>query len=237
MPQNLPVFLIIFAAVLLQTYIGFGSAILAISLLPNFIPLAAATPFFTAIALLMEIVLLVVFRQSLNLRAVGRITAAAVLGVPIGILLLIRVPERASLALLGAIILAYAIYSLLNMRPPRFRCRAWDYGLGLLAGAMGGAYAITGPPVILLGHAKGWQPEAFKANLQAFFLVASLAILAGHAVSGSFTPEVWGYIWGSLPALALGLLAGLLLTRRARPRTLNVSVLWGMAALGISLIL
>jgi len=227
---------IIFLAVLVQSFIGFGSAIVAMIMLPRIIPLHVAAPLTVLLGLVVEIVLLSVFRQSLNLKEVQRFTFATILGIPLGIFLLIRVPERTSLAIIGVIIFLYAIYGLFNLRIPPFKHRGWAYALGLVAGAMGGAYTILGPPIILYGHGKQWSSDQFKANLQAFFFISSIAILVGYIASGSVTAQVWHLFWFGLPAVLLAIGIGLWLGKKVNPQVFQKGVLIGMAVLGISLV-
>lgn len=227
---------IMFLAVLTQALIGFGSVIVAMGLLPAVIGLEHATPLTALVVLLVEPVLVVYYRHGLDLKAVGRLVLGSLAGVPLGIFLLNRVPEAVMLPVLGAFLFAYGLYGLSSLRLPRFTHPGWAYALGLLSGVFGGAYAITGPPVVVYGHGRRWEPAAFKANLQTYFILTSTAIVIGHAVNGSFTAALWPYFWAAMPAALLGLAAGLWLDRFVRPDAFRKLVLGGILLLGIGLV-
>lgn len=236
MPDTLLVAVIIFLAVFTQSFLGFGSAIVTMGLIPGVIGLPLATPLFSIIAILFEPVLLLYYRHGLDFRAVRQLLLSSMLGIPIGILMLNVLPERVMLPVLGMIIFGYGLYALARFRLPEFKQPGWAYFFGFLSGAFGGAYAVTGPPVIIFGHGRKWEPAAFKGNLQAYFIVSSFAIVIGHIVNGSYTAEIWPYFWAALPAVALGLVAGLSLDRFFGPDAFRKAVLVGIVILGLGLI-
>ena len=236
MPESLTVAAIIFLAVFIQSFLGFGSAIVSMSLLPAVIGLPLATPLFSLIGILFEPVLLIYYRHGVDFRAVRDLILSSILGIPVGIWMLNRFPERIMLPLLGAVILGYGLYALSRFKLPGFRQKGWAYLFGFISGAFGGAYAVTGPPVIIYGHGRKWSPAEFKGNLQAYFIVTSLAIVAGHVVNGSYTAAIWPLFLASIPAVGLGLALGIWIDRLVKPETFRTAVLVGVVVLGIGLI-
>ncbi|MHC5056799.1 MAG: TSUP family transporter [Planctomycetota bacterium] len=76
---------------------------------------------------------------------------------------------------------------------------------GFCAGVLGGAYNTNGPPIVVYGTMRGWEPERFKATLQGFFLPTGAFIIAGHALSGLWTRETVRLSLVSLAPVALGM--------------------------------
>ena len=224
------VLLTLFAAVFVQSVSGFGSALVAMSLLPALIGLHVATPLVALVGGTIEVVLLFRYRQAFNLRAVWQVAAGSLIGIPLGIAFLTRLNEQVMMTALGLVIAGYALYALLTefsaqVNLPRLAHPAWAYAAGFLAGMLGGAYNTAGPPVILFGNSRRWKPAEFKSNLQGFFLIASAATIFGHAWSGNLTPEVWHlYLW-SLPVMGAGLWAGATLDGYLRPQVFRRVVL------------
>lgn len=208
---------VVFAAVLVQSLAGFGSAMVAMSLLAAPLGLPVAAPLVALFASLLELAVLLRHRQALNFAAVWRLMAGALLAVPLGIVALRGVPEAALLTALGVVLLAYAAYGLLGRRLPQTRHPAWAFAAGGLSGLLSGAYNIGGPPLIVYGDGQRWPPAEFKSNLQGLFLANDALVLTLHAVAGNLTPAVWGNFWLALPALALGLAAGFALEKRFSP--------------------
>lgn len=231
------VFGAVFASVLMQTLTGFGSAMVAMALLPYWIGLLVAAPLVALIAATLEAIVLVRWRQALSWRAIRQISIGTLVGVPFGVLALSRVDATILLPILGAVIVGYSLYALMNWRLPQLNDAGWAYGAGLLAGVLGGAYNVSGPPVIVYGQCQRWSPAEFKGNLQAFFLLGDALVIAGHAIAGNLTRAVWENYLLSLPAIALGVLAGLALERFIQPGAFRRTALLLLIALGVALLL
>jgi len=235
--EPLLLFLVALLAAFTQSLTGFGSALVSMAVLPGLIGIRTAAPLVALITVTIDGVLLARYRQALNLRAIWRLVAALVLGVPLGILVLRRVEERFVLAILGAVIAGYALYALLSPRLPRLEHPAWAYGFGFLAGVLGGAYNTSGPPVVIFGNCQRWPPSEFKGNLQGFFLVNDLLVIAGHALSQNLTPLVLRDYLIVLPALIVGLFVGGRLDRRLDPALFRKVVLVLLVVMGLRLLL
>ena len=76
------------------------------------------------------------------------------------------------------------------MRLPVIRNDTPAFAFGFIAGILGGAYNSNGPPVVIYGTLKRWDPETFRATLQGFLFPTSLFILAGHGLAGLWTAPV-----------------------------------------------
>lgn len=228
--------LIVFFAAFTQSLVGFGLGLISMALLPGIIGLRVASPLMAVVGIVIECITLARFRQDFNLRSVGRLIMASVVGVPFGIFLLRNVDEHLILRLLGAVILGYALYGLFNFRLPEIQHPRWAYGFGFLAGILSGAYNTSGPPIVIYGSCRHWPPAEFKSNLQGFFLVNSITVIIGHALNHGFTEAVWGGFLIALPALAVGLVTGFWLDRFIDPTLFRKLVLVVLALLGLRLI-
>lgn len=205
------------------------------AVLPPLLGMQITSPLVALLTLVLEIGLLIYYREALNVRNIWRVVAAALVGIPLGILYLKQVDETVAMSILGVVIAGYALYGLLRFRLPRLEHRAWGYLAGLTAGLLGGAYNTSGPPVIIYGTCRGWEPAEFKGNLQGFFLVSSLVVATSHGISGSFSPEIWRYFFLSLPLLGLGTVSGLLLDKRINLGSFRQMVLALLVVLGLRL--
>lgn len=228
---------VVFLAVFVQSAAGFGVALVAMAALPPLLGLATAAPLVALLALLLEVFLVAYYRQALRLQNIWRVIAASLVGVPLGVVFLKQVDEQIAMVLLGVLISGYAVYALLRLRLPRLEGPLWAYLFGFTAGMLGGAYNTSGPPVIVYGNCRGWEPAEFKGNLQGFFLVSSLVVAGSHYLGGNFSAQVWRYFLLALPALGLGLAAGLSLDRRIPAETFRRIVLLLLVVLGLRLAL
>ncbi len=228
--------LTVFIAIFVQSFSGFGLALVMMPLLSSMIGVHVAAPLVALIALLAEAIILLRYREALNLQAVKRITLASLVGIPFGILAVRYVDESIVLPVLGIVVAGYALYALSNLRLPEIRHPGWAYGLGFVAGVFGAAYNTSGPPVIIYGTCRRWPPAEFKSNLQGFFLVNSIMVAAAHGLGGNFTPTVLQDVLIALPAIALGALAGFSLDGRINPAQFRRIVLVLLVVLGGTLI-
>jgi uncharacterized protein len=228
--------LFVFLAVFIQSLAGFGSALVGMALLVPLLGISTASPLIALLGLVLEVVLLIYYRNALRVQNLWRVVAASLVGVPLGILFLKTVDERLVMFLLGLVISGYALYALLRLRLPKLEHVGWGYLFGLLAGMLGGAYNTSGPPVIIYGNCRRWSPAEFKGNLQGFFLITSLLVVVSHTFARSFTPEVWRNFFVALPALGLGLISGISLDRRIHPETFRVVVQVLLILLGLRLV-
>jgi uncharacterized protein len=229
--------LVILLAAFTESLSGFGSALVAMALLPPLIGLQMSTPLVALVAVVLEAILLVRYREALDVKAIWRVVLAGLIGTPLGVLFLSRVDEKVALSLLGFVIAAYALYALLGLKLPQLDGPLWAYSAGLVGGLLGGAYNTSGPPVILYADCRRWQPNVFKSNLQGYFIISSLAVLITHYLNGNITPQVWTRFFWALPFTAIGLVAGLSMDRWLNPVIFRKVVLVLLVIMGVRLIL
>jgi hypothetical protein len=233
----LAVIAIVFFASFTQSVVGFGTAMVGMPLMVGVLGIQTSSPLIALLGLTLEAVMLLYYRQSVSLRVMWRLIAAAVVGIPLGVLAIRQIDEEVVLTLLGLVIAGYAIYGLLRLRLPELKSNLWAYGAGFLSGVLGGAYNTAGPPVVIYGHCKRWPPEEFRGNLQGFFLVIDLLVVANHTVVGNMTSDVWRTYLLALVPLLVGFVVGTRLATRINPALYSRIVLVMLVVLGVRLIL
>jgi hypothetical protein len=233
----LAVIAIVFFASFTQSVVGFGTAMVGMPLMVGVLGIQTSSPLIALLGLTLEAVMLLYYRQSVSLRVMWRLIAAAVVGIPLGVLAIRQIDEEVVLTLLGLVIAGYAIYGLLRLRLPELKSNLWAYGAGFLSGVLGGAYNTAGPPVVIYGHCKRWPPEEFRGNLQGFFLVIDLLVVANHTVVGNMTSDVWRTYLLALVPLLVGFVVGTRLATRINPALYSRIVLVMLVILGVRLIL
>jgi hypothetical protein len=201
--------LVLFVSTLTRATLGFGDALVAMPLLVLALGIQTAAPVVALVATTIALVILWEHWHNVELRALGHLLVASALGIPVGLGLVKQIPEAILQGLLGVIIIAFSVYSLLE---PQFAIqqhrRGLAYGFGFVAGVLGGAYNTIGPLVVLYGQLRRWPPAQFRATLQGFFFPAYVCIVIGHGVVGLLTPQVLALYGLSLPAVALAIVLG-----------------------------
>ena len=223
----------VFLAVFTQSLSGFGSALVAMAILPAILGVQTATPLVALMSLTLEVVILYQYRREIQIRKVLPLIAGAIVGIPTGVFFLKHVNENYVLIILGIVIAGYAAYALINIKLPSLQNPLWAYFFGFVSGILGGAYNTSGPPVIIYGDCKRWPPGEFKGNLQGFFLISTLIVVLTHGISGNFTSAVLHLYVLSLPAIAVGLIFGFLASRKLPAKTFRKVILWLLVLMGI----
>jgi uncharacterized membrane protein YfcA len=229
---------VIFAATLIRSTLGFGEALVAVPLLALRIPVDIAAPLAVLVSVVVAAAMLARDWRHIEVRSASGLVAAAFVGIPIGLWLLTRANDVVVKSLLGAIIIAFSLHTLLGRHPRRAGAdhAAWLLGCGLLSGILGGAYGMNGPPLVVYGTLRGWSPRHFRATLQAYFLPASLAGLIGYASIGLWTRAVTSYFLWSLPGIAAAILLGRYVNDRTGTQGFFRLVHVGLVLIGIALL-
>jgi hypothetical protein len=220
-----------------QTLTGFGSALVSMSILPPLLGIQVASPLVALMAITLEAILLIRLRGAINLKAVWRLSLAALAGIPIGLVLARSIDEDLVLTVLGVILVGYSLYALITPRLPELKHPAWALAFGFVGGILSGAYNVAGPAAVIYGNCRRWQPDEFRSNLQAFFLINDAFVLINHGLAGNLQPIVWSYYLVALPAIVLGIFFGLKLDRRINPDVFRKLVQVLLIVMGMRLIL
>ena len=209
------VVLAVFVGALTRATFGFGEAVVSMPLLALLpISLHTSVSLVALAGLTVASLSLVQGLHHVDGAALARLTVATLPGIPLGVAMLIFVPESAVSAVLGTLLVAYAAYALLPTPSSGGVRVAWAYPTGLLAGVLGSAYNFNGVPVVVFGTLRNWRPPVFRQTLQAYFLVSGALIVAGQALGGIWTEQLpWLYAL-CLPALAVATFTGHLLHQR-----------------------
>lgn len=183
--------LVIAVASFVMGLAGFGIALVSLAFLPFLMPPATAVVVVTIYAAAFALAIFVPLRRDFLAGSLVELVIGTLVGTPLGVWALARLPASVLNRLIGLTLLVAVALEWRGLYPERLRGRGWGLGAGLLAGVIGGAVGTPGPPVILYATTQGWSPRTIKANLQAFFVVNQVVILAGYWWAGLLTREVW----------------------------------------------
>jgi uncharacterized membrane protein YfcA len=208
------VLLIIVVATLVRSTFGFGDALVGMPLLALVIPLRTATPLMAFVGPTIAALMLARTWRRVDFRSTFVLIASTLAGIPFGLYALKNVREVLVDAVLAAVIILFALYSLLRPEFHRLKSARSAPLFGFAAGVLGAATNTNGPPVAFYGALRGWPPESFRATIQGYFLLTGPAILIGQGAAGLLTRTVWRTYIYALPLIVIAVLAGLGLGRR-----------------------
>lgn len=227
---------ILFVAAFVKACLGFGEALLALPLLTLVIGLQMATPLIGLIGASLTTLIIAKSWRHIDFSATWQLVIAALIGIPVGVWGLKRLPEMWATTGLGMLLVLVALNNLLKPTFRPLRGAGWPYVFGFVAGVCGGAYTIAGPPVLLYGALRKWPPEQFRATLQSFFLPVTMMIILTHANAGLWTRDVLLLYVFALPVLGLSFWLGARASQRLASETFERLVYGALIVLGALLI-
>jgi uncharacterized membrane protein YfcA len=232
------VLLVVFFATLIRSTFGFGEALIAVPLLALTIPIEIAAPVAVLLSITIAAIVVVQDWRKIHVSSTAWLLASTLPGIPMGIALLTSTHQHLVKGILAIVIVAFSGYSLLRRRPPELHgdSRVWLLGCGFVAGVLGGAYGMNGPPLVVYGAMRRWPPPHFRATLQGYFLPASVVAMAGYWFAGLWVPAVTHYYLLSLPVAVPAIFLGRVVNRRLRGDSFLAYVHGGLVCVGALLL-
>ena len=229
--------IVLFLAALTKSTLGFGEALVAMPLLTLILNVQTAAPVVGLLNVCISLIMLIKGWRHIDFRTTWRLTLAALISVPFGVWGLKQLPEIWMTMALGILLILTGLYNLTNPKIKPLQGDYWAYGFGFVAGLTGGAYLISGPPVIVYGTAKGWSPEQFRATLQSFFFPVSLMIVISQAREGFWTIDALRLFALSIPVLVIAFMLGNVLNTRLKTADFERLVYVALVVLGAMLLI
>jgi uncharacterized membrane protein YfcA len=176
-------------------------------------------------------------RNAIQWPTVAPFIIGGAIGVPVGTALLTTL-DRASLrTIIGALLVAYSLYSLLRpaIKPARAGLPA-DLAVGIVNGLIGGLTGLGGIAVTiwcqLVGGPKDAQRAIFQPVLFATFVMSAISL----GVVGGITGQIARLYLLSLPALVVGLWCGFRLYGKLDDAAFRKVILTLLLVSGMSLV-
>ncbi len=182
--------LVVFIAAVVRGYSGFGASAIMVTGLSLVLPPAEVVP----IALLLEIVaslgLLTQVWGAVVWRLVRWLSAGAVLGMPLGIALLARVPADPMRVVISILVLGASLLIWFGYRFRSTPGRGHIVGTGIISGLANGVAAVGGLPVVLFLLSTATGAAVSRATLVVYLMLGDIYGTGVAAANGLVTGEV-----------------------------------------------
>ncbi len=215
------------AAAFTQSLSGFGFSLLIVPPLTLILGPRDAVVAANALGIVVNAITLQRVHGHVDWRLGGTLFAAAAVGMPIGLLVLVFVPRDALQVIIAVTVLASTVLIWKGWRL-EMPGRAADIGVGFVSGVLNTSTSMSGPPVVIYLQGRGFERGTFRATLTAYFLASGLVAVALFVAGGQFQPEVGVLSLIAVPFLVCGFILGHLLFHRldeARFRLVVLAVL------------
>lgn len=211
----------VFIGALSRATFGFGEAVVSMPLLALLsLDLHTSISLIGLAGLTVASFTLVTGWRHVDRPALIRLVIGALAGIPVGILLVVRLPESIITISLGVFLIVYGSYSFSknlissSAAEDRLKAKFWSLPVGFVSGVLGSAYNTHGVPVVVYGTLRRWEPKRFQGTLQAHFLISGIFIVVGQALGGLWSKDVFVLYGYSFPALLLATMIGIFIQRR-----------------------
>ena len=214
----------IFLAAFTQVIAGFGFALLAMPIMTLAVPVEQAVVVSTLLGMVSTSWMGWHLRATVNVPIARRLTAAAFVGMPLGLWILNVVSDRALRLTLGiAVLVATALLvrriNLAHVGP------SLDIGVGFISGVLNTSLSTNGPPLVFDLQARQLEPNEFRATISAVFALSNVVGLALFAADGRITADGLHAALVAIPAWVLGQALGLPLRKHVAGERFRVMVL------------
>eukprot|EP00588_Corethron_pennatum_P031243 CAMPEP_0194316690 /NCGR_PEP_ID=MMETSP0171-20130528/13480_1 /TAXON_ID=218684 /ORGANISM="Corethron pennatum, Strain L29A3" /LENGTH=419 /DNA_ID=CAMNT_0039073031 /DNA_START=326 /DNA_END=1585 /DNA_ORIENTATION=- len=229
-----------------QALTGFGFAIVAVGALSSMPWLLHSelyeviTPVAATLGALVGSIILLPVAQDLEWDEILPLCIPCAIFTPVGIYLSSLVDPVVATKGLAVLVLAFVAYQLFNgdNKPPKFLSSTpAAYLLGAAAGISGGAFDVQGPPLVVYGNAKEWEPRRFRDTILAVVALNSALVVVIDYFNGSLGNFYYSYFCiTSIPGLLVGITVGQIVSEKIDPALFKKVVLGMCVFLGFQLL-
>lgn len=231
---------VLFLAFVVESAVGFGSALVAVSLGAQFVGPKELFPLFQPLSLVLSAILVARAWSHVQVRYLLRdVLPAMTPGVLVGMLLFRLGPADALLLGVGAAIALLALFelrrTLRGQDPAPLRpavARAVLFGAGIIHGLFG----TSGPPVVWVSSRILVDKAAFRATLALLWLVLSVALIVGYVADRSLDADTLRKSALLSVPLVLGYVVGNALHHRVPQRAFRLGVCVLLVVAGSALV-
>jgi uncharacterized membrane protein YfcA len=205
--ELLAVTVIICIAAILQSISGFGFSLLAMPLLSVFVDIHDAVVIATLCGIFTNAVHLKKDHQLVERSIARRISLSALIGMPMGVVVLTVFSATQMRLIIGVVIVALVILMMRNFTLKSENAKI-DVVLGVFSGVLATSVSTNGPPLVFLLQSKQLDAWRLRATLSYVFTISGFASFIVLMVAGKGSVEAFQYALISLPAMYLGTLVG-----------------------------
>jgi uncharacterized membrane protein YfcA len=144
---------------------AFGAALFTVPILSHFLPLEFVLPMCVLLDVSAALALGVRFSREADWSELKWMVPLSLAGAVAGVTLLVALPRQATIAGIGAFLVAYGIYALRQKEAVRRVSRAWAPVAGFTGGAFGTLFGIGAPPYAIYLTHRIRDKLAFRATL------------------------------------------------------------------------
>lgn len=194
-----------------QGLTGFGLALVSVPLLSLAVDVKMAVPIAGIFGWLITFPVVWKMREHVQWKVAFIMFIGSLPGSYVGADLLKRLPSEVILITMGIVLIISSLYSL-RAHATLFKKPSNPISLlvGAFSGALGASVGESGPPAIAYTSMLPWSSHQTKSTIVFFFMLQMIGAIAGFWSQDLLTPEVFHYVYTSIPGFVIGLVTGLI---------------------------
>ena len=182
----------------------FGFAMVSMSLLTLHFPLSFIAPLIPLIFISTNIFIVLRCWREIEWKSIALLLLGSSIAVPIGVSLSNKESEVLVKTVIGIFLIGFGLFNLLTTTLPHFKTQKTAPIFGFISGLFGGAFNVSGPPIVIYGLFRNWDPQKFRASLQGYFTYTNLLIISLHVYNGNMqNPKLLHYYLIALPIVLI----------------------------------
>ncbi len=220
-----------------QSVTAFGFALISVPALVLVLDVKDTVVIVSLLALSSEVLLAFRVWAHVQWPTVLRLAVGSWLGMPIGLFVLLRVPEEGLRLIVGLVAMTLAAALAAGMRITA-RGTATEVAVGMTSGVLQTSTTMSGPPVVAYLVGRGDERDEFRGIMAMYLLIGSITAVAIFFVAGVVTKDAVLLALVGLPAILAGSLIGNWLVSRIDPalfRRIVIALLFATALSGVGL--
>lgn len=223
---------VLFVAGCVRGFAGFGAGMIFIPVATSVILPSTAAAAFLFIDSIVTLPLLVRAVRHCNWSTVLPAALGSVIFVHLGAWMLAKTDVLILRWVIFAIVTCLLLLLISGWRYHKQPAAVVSFATGGVSGVLGGVSQVSAPPVVAMWLSSSSDPSVVRANLIAFFALASIGTFAAYALNGFFTREVFHLLIMAVPVYALAIFAGARGFSKADP-ALYRKIAYGLIALAV----
>lgn len=235
------VFFLVTGAVLagvVMGLVGFGTGLAALGFWLFVVDPLLAVPLVGVCSLTTTAFTLKAYKHAIRLKRLAPFFTGAVFGLPLGVMLLVRLDPNIFKLAMGLFLIVYTLFRLFVMPGLSFRTgsRLADIAVGAGGGLLSGLAGIPGPLTTVWCGLRNWSKDEQRGVYQPFNQIMILIAMIGFGLEGLLTRDLAIAALYCVPAALAGMGVGMLGYKRMDEAQFRRVVLLLLFASGIMLV-
>jgi uncharacterized protein len=228
---------VMFVAAFIRGFTGFGSSLLWVPGLSLVLPPVAVVPVTLLLEFIVSVHLLPSVRHDAHWPSLRWIWLGAVLGVPVGLAAIVRLPADMTRGAVAVTVIAAAILLWRGGRLAGTLSRPATVGVGVVAGLLTGGVGIPGPPVFLYYLSAPLEHRVGRASIIGYLMGLAPVACLFAAWNGMLDRDAIVRVLLLTPVVLAGTWLGAHAFGKADPEKARQWTLLVLLAIGLALLL